>query len=310
MHLKIIMPVVLLLLLGTGASHDAFAGTVEVQSIQILPVETMAGKHLEITGTIKAKAPGETMEVNVIASLTLPDHAVKSWTWKKISIKAGETKTFLIPKEYEAKSGGIFKVDFGVYSRDMSPLNRLSKTFTVDEPSRPPVKTTARESATRSSVTSSGIVSGQPADDHHFGLGVYVNTVNSAGGATLLLWPFKYVGLQGSYTLGVFTTAEGRLLARFPLSAGFNPYVGVGYASVSTERTVDVIGIKTTIKDNGVSGVLGVEFPLSKSALGYIEISGTAVDLKKEVASGGQTGTASVKYSPVTVGFSVVYFLF
>ena len=100
MHLKIILSVVLLLLFGPAASHAVFVGTVEIQSIQILPVETNAGNHPEISGTIKAsssKASNETMEINVIASLVRPDNAMKSWTWKKIRIKANESKVFTIP---------------------------------------------------------------------------------------------------------------------------------------------------------------------------------------------------------------------
>jgi hypothetical protein len=305
MLFKIIIPAVLLLI-GPGAYSAVFAETVEIQSIQIIPVETSSGKRMEITGTIKAKTPGETREVNIVASLTWPDHSVKSFTWKKITIKAGEARAFLLPKEFETKMAGVYKVDFGVYAKDMTPLNRLSKNFTVEEPSQPPVKTTTPESATRGSGKASEISEG----DNHFGLGVTVNTVNSAVGATFLVWPFKYVGLQGSYTMGAFTTAEGRLLARFPIFEGFNPYVGVGFASVSTERTVDVINIKTTFKDSGVSGVLGVEIPLGKHVFGYVEVSGAAIDLKKEVTDGVQTGTAKVEYSPITVGFSIAYFLF
>jgi len=313
MHLKIIMPVVLLLLLGPGASHAAFAGTVEIQSIQIVPVEPMAGEHPDITGTVKAesaKATGETMEIIVFASLTRPDHAVKVWTWKEIRIKAGESKVFSVPDEYKVKLRGVYKVDFTVYSKDMVPLNKLSKSFTVVEPSHPLVKTTSQETVTGSTGISSEKASGRPAYDQHIGVGAYVNTVNTAGGATVLLWPLTYVGLQGSYTVGEFTTAEVRLLARLPLAAGINPYLGVGYVNVATERTVDTIGIKTTFKDSGVSGVIGVEIPLRKSVFGYVEISGAAIDLKKEVTSGGLTGTAEVNYSPLTVGFSIVYYVF
>ena len=325
MYIKIIMPVVLLLL-GPGASHAAFAVKVEVQSIQIVPVEPMAGDHPEITGTVKAssaQATGETTEVIVFASLTRPDHAVKVWTWKEIRIKAGESKVFTIPDEYKVKLKGVYKVDFTVYSKDMVPLNKLSKSFTVVEPSHPLVTTTSQETATGttgalsgqgtiagSTGISSAKASGRPADDQQIGVGAYVNTVNTAGGATVLFWPHKYVGLQGSYTMGEFTTAEVRLLARLPLAAGINPYFGVGYVNVATERTVDVIGIKTTFKDSGVSGVIGVEIPLRKSVFGYVEISGAAIDLKKEVTSGGLTGTAEVNYSPLTVGFSIVYYVF
>lgn len=309
MYLKIIMPVVLLLLVP-GASHTAFAGTVEIQSIQILPVEIMDGELPEITGTVtsdSAKTTDKTMEIIVFATLTRPDHAVKLWTWKEIRITPGESKGFSIPKEYELKLRGVYKVDFSVYSKDMRPLNKLSKSFTVVVPSRPSVEKTSQAIVTGST----GTFSGKAFDhDRQVGVGIHANIVNSAGGATMLLWPFKYVGLQGSFTMGEFTTAEGRLLARLPLSSGINPYAGVRYVSVATERTVDVIGVKTTFKDSGVSGVLGVEIPLRRRVFGYVEISNTRVDLKKEVAGGGRTGTATVKYSPFSVGFSIVYYAF
>lgn len=311
MHLKIIVPVaVVLLLLVPGASHTVFAGTVEIQSIQIVPVETMAGEHPEITGTViseSAKATGETMEITVFATLTRPDHAVKLWTWKNIRIKAGKSKDFSIPKEYKMKLRGIYTVDFSVYSKDMRPLNKLSKSFTVVVPSHPPVQKTSEAVATDSTGTLPGKTSGH---NHHIGVGVYANTVNSAAGAIVFLWPLKNVGLQGSYTMGEFTTTEVRLLARLPLSSGINPYAGVGYASVTTERTVDVIGVKTTFKDSGVSGVIGAEIPLMRNVFGYVEISNTLVELEKEVTQGGRTGTATVKYSSFTAGFSIVYYAF
>ncbi len=309
MHLKFIVPVVLLLLVP-GASHTAFAGTVELRSIQIVPVEILDGEFPEITGTVtsdSAKATGETMEIIVFATLTRPDHAVKLWTWKEIRIAAGESKVFSIPKEYEMKWRGVYKVDFSVYSKDMRPLSKLSKSFTVVEPSHPPVQKTSQEVVTGST----GTFSGKAFDhDRQIGVGVYANTVNTAGGATVLLWPLKNVGLQGSYTMGEFTTAEVRLLARLPLSSGINPYAGVGYVSVTTERTVDVIGVKTTFKDSGVSGVIGAEIPLSRNVFGYVEISNTSIDLKKGVTNSGRTGTATVKYSPLTIGLSIVYYLF
>jgi len=319
MHLKIIMPVVLLLLVP-GASHAAFAGTVEIRSIQIVPVEILDGEFPEIAGTVtsdSAKAAGETMEIIVFATLTRPDHAVKLWTWKEIRITAGESRVFSIPKEYEMKLRGVYKVEFSVYSKDMRPLNKLSTSFTVVEPSRPPVQKTSPAVVTGSTgtfpvITGNTGTSPGKAPDHNkpIGVGVYVNTVNSAVGATILLWPLKYVGLQGSYTMGEFTTAEVRLLARLPLSAGINPYLGVGYASVTTERTVDTIGMKTTFTDSGMSSVIGVEIPVRRSLFGYVEISNTSVDLKKEITSGGRTGTATVEYSPFTVGFSLVYYVF
>jgi hypothetical protein len=304
------MAVVLLLLLMSGAYHTAFAGTVEIQSIQIVPVEVM-GELPEITGIVtsedNAKTPGETREITVLATLTRPDHAVKLWTWKGTRITAGESKVFSIPKEYELQLRGIYKVDFSVYSKDMRPLNKLSKSFIVVVPAHPLVQKTSQEVVTGGTGTFSG-----KASDHYrqVGVGVYANILNPAGGATMLLWPIKYVGFQASYTMGEVTTAEGRLLARLPLSSGINPYLGVGYARVTTERTVDVIGTKTTFKDSGMSSVIGVEVPLKRRVFAYVEISNTPVDLKKEITSGGRIGTATVKYSPFSIGFSIVYYLF
>ena len=302
-----------LLLLGLEAPSYAFAGTVEVQSIQIVPAEATVGKHPEITGTMKTgdlKVLGETVEVNIIATVTRPDNAVKSWKWDRVVIKVGDTKSFAIPKEYDVKSQGVYKVDFNVYSKDMRPLHRLSKSFTVVDPSRTSAKTTTPQEAAGVAKVSAEQEDELPTESRYFGLGVMANTANPAGGATMLLWPFKYAGLQANYTVGSFTTIEGRLLGRFPLASGINPYAGVGYLSVSTERTVDTINIKTTFKDTSVSGVLGVEIPLGKGWFGYVEVSGTAIDLKKEVTSGGVTGTATVKYAPVTVGLSMIYFAF
>jgi outer membrane protein W len=301
---KAIKLLIVILLLGLGIFDKSFAGPVEIQSIRISPAETTTGKYPEITANIKANAvpaSGKAMEINVFASMVLPNKIVKSWTWKKISMRSGETRNISIPKDYDTKLAGVYKVDFNVYSTDMRPLHRLSKSFVVVDAKQP--------------VTSSKNKTGVGPDsasttDHHLGFGGYVNTVNTAGGATMLLWSNKYVGVQGSYSVGNFTTAEGRLLVRFPNSTGFNPYVGVGYMSVSTERMVDVIGTKITFRDSGVSGAVGVEIPLSKNIVGYAEISGANIDLKKDVDVGGTPGIASVKYSPVTVGLSIVWYLF
>jgi hypothetical protein len=128
-------------------------------------------------------------------------------------MKVGEVKKFTIPKEYAVTLAGTYKVDFNVYTKDMKPLHRLSKNFVVIAPSQPLVKTTTPKKG-RAQPTA------RPAEYPHFGVGVYANTLNPSGGATTLLWPLKYVGIQGSYTVGSFTTTEGRLLARFPLSLG------------------------------------------------------------------------------------------
>lgn len=303
----------LLFLLVSGAAQSAFAGPVEIQSIQIVPSETTVGRHPEITGSIKATKAltrGKTLVITVIAVVVRPDHVVKSWKWKNVLMRTGDVRSFTIPKEYEMKLPGTYKVDFKVYSRDMLPLHRLSKTFVAVAPSPPPaIKKTPIDGGARTEATSRRAAGG-PAEFRSIGVGLYANTLNGTGGATMLLWPFKHVGLQASYSVGSFTIAEGRLLARYQFSSGVTPYLGAGYLNVTTERSVETIGIKTRFQDSGVSGVLGVEVPLGKHIFGSIELSGASIDLKKEVASGGITGTASVKYAPVTIGINIVYFLF
>lgn len=200
---------------------------------------------------------------------------------------------------------GTYKVDFNVYTKDMRPLHRLSRSFVAIDAKQP-----AAEPKKRAGAAAAAGEAGAAAGAHYLGIGAYANTVNTAGGATLLVWSSSYVGLQGSYSAGNFTTTEGRLLVRFPLSSGISPYIGVGYLSVATERTVEVLGEKATFRDNGVSGVVGVEVPLSKNIVGYAEISGANINLKKEINNGVVSGTASVKYSPVTVGVSLVWYLF
>jgi outer membrane protein W len=86
--------------------------------------------------------------------------------------------------------------------------------------------------------------------------------------------------------------------------------MGVGFLNVSTERSVEVIGIKTSFEDSGMSGVIGVAIPLGKRVFGSVEISGSSIDLKKEVNTGSISGTASVKYAPVTIGVNIGYYLF
>jgi len=303
----------LLLLLISGTGHSAFAGPAEVQSIQIVPAETTVGRHPEITGSItatRAIARGESVEITVIAVVVRPDHVMRSWTWKNVRMRSGDIRSFVIPKEYAMKMAGTYKVDFNVYSKDMLPLHRFSKTFVVVDRTRPPAKTAAPEEERARIEATAGPAAGRKTENTHFGAGLHADTLHSAGGAVLFLWPFTYVGLQASYSGGLFTIAEGRLLARYPFSSGIIPYLGAGYMNVTTERSVEMIGIKARFRDSGVSGVVGVEVPLGKNVFGSVEISGASINLKKDVASGSITGTASVKYAPVTIGINIVYFLF
>jgi hypothetical protein len=283
---------------GAAASVNAAQPSpVEVVSVTVDPATPEAGKHpaigVRIKGTKAAEPQGRTV-VNVIAVLVLPNNSVKSWTWKSVSLGREETKEFALPKEYDIKVVGKYKVEFNIYSADMRRrLAAKSKVFSVV----PPAQKVERKPPP-----------GPAAERTTFGIGIYGNALNPAGGGTVLLWPFEHVGIQGSYTIGQFTTTEARLLVKFDRVAGVGPYVGVGYLNVSKES--DVIGVTTTFKDSGVSGVAGVEVPLGRKVFGYVEVSGTSVSLEETVTNGSQTVKATVDYAPVTIGVGIVYYLF
>jgi hypothetical protein len=312
--IKIITPIILLFLLVSEGSHAAVTRPAEIESILIVPTETRVGSHPEITGRVKANAvpaKGEAIEIIVIATVVRPDNVLKSWTWKNIRMKEGDIRSFSVPKEYQIKSTGTYKVDFNIYSRKMQPIHKRSKKFMVSDTAIAPEKAQLPEKVgARAEEQAARHAAFQPAEYRQFGVGVYANVLHLSGGATMLVWPLKYVGLQGSYTGGLNTIAEGRLLLRFPLSLGVNPYLGAGYMIVETERSVEEIGIKQKFKDSGMSGVVGAEIPFNKRWFGYLEVCGAAISLKKEVTNGGVSGTATVKYAPVSVGIGIVYYLF
>ena len=146
---NMIIQSLLLFLLVAGASHSAFAGPIQIESIQVVPAETSVGRYPEITASVKANknlARGESMNIVVIASVVRPDHVMKSWTWKKVSMRAGDIKSFSIPKEYGIKLAGSYKVDFNIYSTDMLPINKLSTTFVAVDQSLQPASTITSES--------------------------------------------------------------------------------------------------------------------------------------------------------------------
>jgi hypothetical protein len=143
-----------------------------------------------------------------------PDNVMRSWTWKKIRMRAGDIRSFVIPKEYEMKLAGTYRVDFNVYSRDMLPMYKRSKTFVAVDQRRSPAKAstplpeegrTRMESAPRQAAA-------HHAENPHFGVGLYADTVHSSGGATMFLWPSGTWGCRQR-------TQEGRL--RSP-KAGFS----------------------------------------------------------------------------------------
>jgi hypothetical protein len=307
MRIPIISTILILLILANGevalSATAAPAAPVEVGPIQVTPQTTLIGQHPRITAEVKRttlKATQQSIVVNVIAVVVLPDNRTKSWTWKNVALARGAAKEFSLPNEYDVKLAGKYKIAFHVYSADMRHrLGTRSTTFSVILPS-PPAERKVPERAEAPPH--------RVAERNFFGVGVYGNILNPAGGATLMLWPFQNIGLQGTYTVGTFTSYEARLLAKLDFSPRYHPYIGAGYLSVSKEA--DIIGITTEFRDKSVSGVIGVEIPLGRSTFGYIEVSGNAIHLEKMVTNGTQTVKSTVEYTPATIGIGIVYYLF
>jgi hypothetical protein len=304
MRIPVISTILILLILANGEiALSATAAPVEVGPIHVTPEATQIGQHPRITATVKQttlKAPQKSIVVNVIAVVVLPDHSTKSWTWKNVSLARGASKEFSPPADYYVKLAGKYKIEFHVYSADMRHrFGTRSTTFSVISPSRPAErKVPARTEAPPQRIT----------ERNSFGVGFYGNLLNPAGGATLMLWPFQNVGFQGTYTTGIFTSYEARLLVKFELSPGYYPYFGAGYLNVS--REMDIIGITTNFRDSSISGVIGVEIPLGSSIFGYAEVSGNAIQLQEIVTNGTQTVKSTAEYAPVTIGVGIVYYLF
>jgi hypothetical protein len=307
----VIVSLLLLHLFG-AQSFAAVAAPVAVESIEVAPDATLPGTYPNITANIRMKSvdrPAEPMQVNVVAVITRPDRVMKSWQWKKIVISPESTKSISVPKEYETRLIGDYKIEFVVYSSDMKRrFSALSRTFTIAERLQPAGKDIPQRERKGVSADAAGEKPRRVQERNYLGAGIYANTFNPAGGATILVWPFEHVGIQASYTVGTFTSYEGRLLAKLVLTSGFNPYIGVGYLHVS--HTTDVIDVNTTFTDSTVSGVVGIEVPLGKKIMGYLEVSGANIDLQKVVTNGAQTVQATVDYAPVTIGVSLVYSLF
>jgi hypothetical protein len=141
-----------------------------------------------------------------------------------------------------------------------------------------------------------------------FGIGAAVNMLNFSIGPSLIIWPLQNLAIQGSYGVGTFTSYEARTFYRFPLSDSIRPYLGVGY--LHAERSATVIGLDTKIKGNGFTGFGGVEIPVYGKLYAYIDVSGTALKLSKDVTNGTLTATATVKYSPVTICAGLMFYLF
>lgn len=294
---------------GVPEVHAASPAVVDLEPITIDPDLLSYGQFPKIeTKVSKArKAAGEYVVVNIIAAVTQPDNRVKSWSWQKVRISRGESRTISIPKEYDTSIAGTYRVEVSVYSDDMKRrYARRSRSFTVAERRQMPVQR-GKEPQEGKKGAAIGPVGAEP-ERVHAGLGIYGNVLNPAGGGTLYLWPSGHIGIQGIYSIGEFSTYEGRLLVKTGLSSKYSVYGGIGYIHVTAEK--DIIGVTTKFVDGGMSGVIGLEVALGKKVFLYVESSAAKIDLEKTVTNGPQTVKATVDYAPVTIGLSLVMAIF
>ena len=287
----------------------ASSEVVDLGPITVTPAQLSQGQYPNIETRVSqsSKAAGEHIVVNIIAVVTQPDHRVKSWTWEKIGISRGVVRSIIVPKGYDTSVVGTYNVEIIVYSNDMKRrYASRSRSFTVAD--RRQVQTQGRKEPEEGKTGAAIGSAGAERERVYAGLGLYGNAFNPAGGGTLFLWPSRYIGMQGLYSIGAFTSYEGRLLAKANLSSKYNIYGGIGYIHVMAEK--DIIGVTTQFEDGGMSGVIGVEVSLGKKILLYIESSAAKIDLEKTVTNGAQTVNATVEYAPVTIGISLVLAIF
>jgi hypothetical protein len=285
----------------------AAAGDIDLGQITVAPARLSPGQHPNIEARVglSRRAAGASRVVNVIAVVTRPDNRSRSWNWKKVRVSKDAARTITVPKEYETSVVGAYRVEILVYSDDMKRrLARRTRTFDVADRREARGKKGAAEDGKGPAVDAGG----KGRERAYLGLGLYGNTLNLAGGGMVLLWPSKNIGIEGIYTTGDFTSYEGRLIGKIGLSQAYSVYGGIGYIHVTKDESI--IGVPTRFSDSSVSGVVGVEAALGRRMLLYVEASGSAIELEKNVASGAQTVKATVEYAPVTIGIGLVMTIF
>jgi hypothetical protein len=307
--IRIVLVVVALVCYAQSFVPRAFAATpggIDLRSITVTPERLSAGQQPNIEVRVKQASGGtaSSVMVNIIATVTRPDHRVRTWRWGKVTLTRDAVRTIAIPKEYDTSASGTYRVEILVYSSDMKRrLARQSSTFEVIGPQQVEIPGKKK----KPSETREGIKT-QEEKHAYMGLGLYGNTLNPAGGGMVLLWPSKHVGLEGIYTIGEFTSYEGRLIARVKLSDVYGLYGGIGYIHVTTDK--NILGVETQFSDSGVSGVVGVEAALGRKVRLHVELSTARIELEEIVTSGAQTVKASVEYAPVTIGIGLVLMVF
>ena len=292
-----------------STASAAFAvppGDIDLGQITVTPARLSPGQYPNIEVRV-GQSPGAAaapVVVNVIAVVTQPDNRSRSWNWKKVKVSKDTGRTITVPKEYETSIVGTYRVEILVYSEDMKRrIARRTRTFDVSDPLASGKKGTS-EGGKGTVVDASG----QGRKRTYLGLGLYGNALNPAGGGMVLLWPSKYVGIEGIYSVGDFTSYEGRLIGKIDLTQVYSVYGGIGYIHVTKDESI--IGVQTRFSDSGVSGVVGVEAALGKRMFLYVEATAARIELEQNVTSGAQTVKATVEYAPVSIGIGLVMTIF
>jgi len=317
---------------SAAAIKDAYAGTpdragnnAEVYSITISPDTVTAGTYPEIKGyvrnaSITSNGNGGKAAFDVVAVITTPNGSQKSMIWRDVRFNADQRKSYPAANSYDIKQAGTYKVVYSVYNTDRTQLYAtLSKSFTVSSAAavkkpEPAAKVQKKPEAAKPEKPKKSEIAEQPykkardKERKYVGVGAYVNSLNLSYGGTLVFWPLENLAIQGAYGVGTFTSYEGRVFYRLPLSTDFKPYFGAGF--LHAERDATVIGLKTTIAGDSYTVFGGVEMKLYKSLYGYVDVSGTPMKLKKDVVNGSQAATVTVEYAPVTICTGLVFYLF
>jgi hypothetical protein len=331
-----------------AGTPDASNNNAEIVSITITPNSTPAGTYPEIscqvrnTSSLKNGDSGKAT-FDVKAVITAPNGSKKSLLWREVKFIANQNKLYVYTKDYDISLTGSYTVSYYV-SNKTHLYTLLSKKFEVLGPTVkmkpvpvPGTISTTSKGADVSQISKKPLPEGSdrselqaqqstailpkksltyeypvPTDKHRektfFGIGAAVNMLNFSIGPSLIIWPLQNLAFQGTYGVGTFTSYEARTFYRFPLSYSIRPYLGVGY--LHAERSATVIGVDTTISGSSFTGFGGVELPVYKNLYAYIDVSGTALKLSKDVTNGSQTATATVKYSPVTICAGLMFYLF
>jgi hypothetical protein len=120
---------------AAGSAPVAPPSPVEVASIDIKPEAMTIGQQPSIIARIarmKTEFPQDPAYFSVIAVVTLPDKVTRSWTVQNVPIRPGESKDFLLPRIFETKLAGEYRIEYSIYSDDMRRrYTSRAKTFTA-----------------------------------------------------------------------------------------------------------------------------------------------------------------------------------